>query len=291
MKNKLGVFVAAACLTFIFTTQVAAQTGTALTRQAIEEYLAKGENDIALSALLEALVSKDFPDRDWAMKQYFSIADSRGELASAINNLAQKAQAYPDDDTLQLSLSEGYIRLRDWNKVTEIYEKLVQKNPNDPVLNNRLRNFYMLQGNYDGIIRSLQPQVQANPDDVGASDMLLNAYVKAGKAKEAIELFEKRIGKEPGSAALHGRYAQALMDFGRLSDAAREWQKAFELDPKNLFFKQKLAETYLALQNYTQAKKEYQDLEQLAPAKQPWFRNAASGQLQAIDDKVKGKKR
>jgi pentatricopeptide repeat protein len=294
MKDKLGVILVSACFVIMaFASIEAKEIGKELSvvsRQTIEEYLAKGDNESAQDALLSALASESFPDKKWAILQYYSLATQSQGVTPAIKRLEQEVKKYPNNAGLQLSIAEGYIRIKQWDKVVEIYEKLVKNDPDDTVLANRLRNFYMLQGNYQGVIQSYEPYVQANPDDVEASDILANAYVRAGRVDEAIGLYQKKIEKKPGSAGLRARFAQALMSFGRLDEAAGQWQKAFELDPSNLFFKQKLGETYLALEKYQQAKKEFEDLRRLAPDNQPWFRNIASGQLQVIEDRTKGKK-
>ncbi len=174
--------------------------------------------------------------------------------------------------------AEEYFRSQDWNKAVAAYESLLSKNPNDSVMFRRLIDAYMQAKNYEAVIQKLVPL----GDNETYSNTLANAYVGAGRSTEAVALYKKKIEKDSGSPGLRGRYAQALTDFNMLDDALKEWQKAFELDPRNLLFKQRVAEIYLAQGKTQEAKKEFEELRNLAGDKQPWFKDIANSQLQAI---------
>jgi len=281
MNKNFWVVIGVICFCFVFSAIALA----AVERKDVEAALASGNTENAESTLVEALSSPDFGDRDWANIEFYNLSTTKDGIDAAIKKLEDKATSQPENMGLQRSIAEGYVRLKDWGKVVQIYENLVKKNPDDSVLNTRLKDYNMLAGNYDIVIKNLEPIVNANPDDAGNSDMLANAYVRAGKVDEAIALYKKKLEKDPNSAGLLGRYAQALADFGRLDEAAKEWNKASQSDPTNLFFKQKEAETYLALGKTQQAKKAFEELRDLSPDSQPWFKNAAKEQLQALEKK------
>jgi tetratricopeptide (TPR) repeat protein len=211
--------------------------------QLISAQLTKGDTEAATNALKEVLAADGFGDlRDWATREYYRLAQEKGDLAAAVAALEQEKGRNPNNTGLISSVIEGYVRTREWPKVADGYQTLLKKNPDDYILNTRLNDVYMIQGNYAEVIKRLEPIVKANPADVGHSDILARAYVGAGMQQEALALYQQKLAVDPNSPGLVGRYAQALTDFGKLDEAANQWDKAYQLDPRNSFFKQKADE-------------------------------------------------
>ncbi len=241
---------------------------SAINRQLGEVYIitdkAKAEN-----LLIEILVSEDFQDiKRWASINFYNLAEAGEGIQPAIAKLEAEAKKDPKNLSIPRQVAEGYVCLRDWGKVVEIYEDLEKKQPNDTTITTRLIDYQLLNQDYDSVIKKLEAKVKKNPEDKGASDILMRAYTGSGKAKEALALYKQRIELDPNSAGLRGRYAQTLMEFGMLNDAAVEWKKCSELDPSNLFFKQRAAETYLELEDLANAKNEFSELLKVAKEKE-----------------------
>lgn len=258
----------------------------AVNRQLAEIYLITDDTK-ARALLKEIIISEDFPGISrWASIEYYNLAAKHGKVQEAVDELEAAAKKKPKNVALQKEVAEGYVRLRDWGRVVEIYEDLSKKNPDDDTISTRLIDYCLLNKDYDTVIKKLAPVVKENPQDVGASDILARAYTGAGKVKEVIALYKERIKEDPNSPGLRGRYAQVLMEFGLLKDSRQEWAKAFELDPSNLFFKQKVGEIYLEEGDSRNAQKEFQEL--LAAAKeqkQSRYEDIANNHLAAIKAK------
>jgi len=207
-------------------------------RALISDYLSKGDEAGAMQALEEVISAPKYHNiKEWATLELLNRAQAKGQIPQVIANLEKGAAKNPDDVLLQRAIAEGYLRLRDFNKVISIYENLEKKNPKDYVISTRLTDYYILGKQFDKAIARLEPIVNANPDDNYHSDILLNAYIQAGMEAKAMAIFKKRLEKEGNSPGFRARYAQALQDFGRLAEAIKEWDKAYELDPSNAFFK------------------------------------------------------
>jgi predicted Zn-dependent protease len=248
-------------------------------RQLVEQSLSENSDADAEKLLIDIIDSDNFKDiSDWAVVQYYGLAQKKGGVNPAINKLEAKAKKSKSVGSRR-GIAEGYVRLRDWAKVAETYEDLVKDHPDDPVLSTRLVDAYKLAKNYDAVIAMLEPAVTANPDDIGSSDILAQAYVGAGKADEAVALYNARILKDPDSPGLRGRYAQGLLDLGLLEESLAEWKAAFKLDAQNLLFKQREAEVYAQMDNNDEAKKAYAELLGLIPESQSGFREVIASRL------------
>lgn len=255
-------------------------------RQIVDMYYAKADDENAKASLLEILKTEDYPDlRDWAERKYYDSAAQKEGIDAAIKTIEDAAGSNKNSIGVQQTLAEGYVRLRDWGKASEIYETLLKAKPGDHVISTRLVDFSLAQKNFDRVIALLEPEVKASPTDVAKSDALCHAYVGAGKQKEALDLYKIKIANKPNSPGLIGRYAQALMDFGNDTEALVQYRKAFSLDPSNLFFKQRVGEILLQQGKTPEAKKEFEELNSLAPSNQPWFKDKANEHLKTISGK------
>jgi len=240
---------------------------SAIIRQLGEIYIINDKGK-AEDLLTEILISEDFQDiKRWASIRYYNLAEAGEGIQPAILKLEAEAKRNPKNLSILRQVAEGYVCLRDWGKVVEIYEDLAKKKPDDVTIETRLIDYQLLNQDYESVIKKLELKVKDNPENKGASDILMRAYTGAGKAKEALALYKQRVEADPNSAGLRGRYAQTLMEFGLLKDAAVEWGKCFKTDPSNLFFKQKTGETYLELEDFKNAKKEFSELLAIATEK------------------------
>lgn len=210
-------------------------------RKLIEADLSGEDATATENSLLEAITSDDFSDlQDWATMRYYEA--NAGDVNAALEKIKKEAVKKPKNIGLQISVAEGYVRLREWDKVAGVYETLVKQEPGDYILNTRLVDVYLMAGNFDAVIKILEPKNKANPDDIATSDLLGRAYTGAGMANEAIALYKKRLEKEPNSPGLLGTYAAALTQFGMLKEALPVWEKAYAADPLNTYFKQRADE-------------------------------------------------
>jgi len=258
-------------------------------RALIETDIALSAEDNALQKLVGVLSSDKFDGiKDWAAIEYYKLSGKKGGIQSAIDQLAAIKNS-SDNLYLQRAIAEGYVRLREWDKVAQIYAGLSQSNPDDQILATRLVDAYMLDQDYEAAIAMLEPQVAANPENTGISDVLARAYVGAKKGEQAVALYKQKIAKNPSSPGLRGRYAQALLDLGMAGESLTEWQEASKLDGKNLLFKQRVAETYMELGRTKEAKSEYRQLLSLIPEGQADFKKYILARIEEID-KAKTKK-
>jgi len=252
-------------------------------RALIETDIALSAEDNALQKLVGVLSSDKFEGiKDWAAIEYYKLSGKKGGIQSAIDQLAAIKNS-SDNLYLQRAIAEGYVRLRQWDKVAAIYTGLVQSHSDDPVLATRLVDAYMLGQNYEAAIAMLEPQVAANPENTGISDVLARAYVGAKKGEQAVALYKQKIAKNPSSPGLRGRYAQALLDLGMTEESLAEWQEASKLDGKNLLFKQRTAETYAELGRNREAKSEYNKLLNLIPEGQSDFKKYILARIEELN--------
>lgn len=285
----LGKGDAAGAKTALEKAQRLAPKDSEIMRSLVEANLVAKADDAAEELLVKILTSEDYKDiKDWSTSRYYSLAQNKGGVDPALKKL-EAAGKRSRNVGLHRAIAEGYVRLGDWNKVAEVYEKLAKDNPKEPGLSTRLIDAYMLSRNYEGVIKILEPAVKANPNDTGSSDVLAQAYVRSGKKDEALALYKEKAIKDPNSPGLRGRYAQALMDLGYPEASLAEWGAAFKLDPSNLLFKQKMAEANMELGKAKEARKDYVELLKLIPAKQASFKEVVSARIKDIDSMGKKK--
>jgi predicted Zn-dependent protease len=207
-------------------------------RETIDALIKAGKKDDAISALEDTVAAAKFADiQEASVLDLYTLAEQDTvKIQEIISDLETRLLSDADNVPLKRAIAEGYVRLKDWNKVAGIYEGLHAQNTQDYSLKIRLIDAYSLSGQGSKAVILLEPIVQQNPDDKYFSDLLLTAYVGSGMKDKALALYQQRVAAKPTSPGLRGRYAQTLQDFGLLKESLVQWKKAAELDPSNPFF-------------------------------------------------------
>ncbi len=230
-------------------------------RTLIETYLAQGRNQNAKSILAQTISRPEFSELIfWATRRYYDLFENSGGIEAAIEQL----EGLSPNASVQKAMAQGYARLRDWSRVTEIYEELLRADPTDHFLADRLANYYMMNRDYSAAVNILEQLIRNNPENTSYTNSLLDAYTKGGQEEQALSLYRRQIEQKPQSPGLHGRYAQALMEFGRLQESLAQWERAYQLDSSNLYFKQRMGETAMEAGDYERARVELNELIRLA---------------------------
>ncbi len=226
-----------------------AVTPSEAARRNIESLVKAGKKDDAIRSIADTVAAGKHGDiHEWAVLELYTIAEQNPEkIQEIVTVLEAREKPGVENVPLKKAIAEGYVRLKDWNKVARIYEGLQAANPQDHGYKVRLIDYYVLAGEAPKAIAMLEPIVQQSPNDQYFGDILINAYVAAGMKDKALAMYQQRVNAEPNSAGLRGRYAQTLEGFGLLREALVQWKKAAEIDPSNPFFGKKAKEVTEAL--------------------------------------------
>ena len=196
-----------------------------------EEYLDKGEYDLALEAFSRAIALD--PDFSYALYNRGRAYYYKGEYDRAIED-------YNKAISLDLNFARAwngrgvaYYYKGEYDRAIEDYSKAIALDPDfSYALYNRGRAYYS-KGDYDRAIEDYGRAIALDPNNADAWNNRGHAYYYKGELDRAIEDYGRAIALDPKNADVRNRLGDEYLDMGEYNLAIEAFNKAITLDPNN----------------------------------------------------------
>ncbi len=232
---------------------------------------------------LEQLLEKEFTEKifsGFAYDELVRIFREQKDYTKLISLCERVVDAFPDEQTFQITLGEAYLKAGANDRAVEVFEILVRNEPDDPLLYCNLgaahiacgkcddgerayeqavilepleaHSLYykcgynmMQEGFPDRAERFFRKSLQVNNNKSPVYCDLGDVLIELGRIEDAEGVYEKASKLVPESrGAFYNRLGNTLMRQGYYGHATNAYQKAVDEDPDNPFYRLSLAEAY-----------------------------------------------
>lgn len=167
-----------------------------------------------------------------------------------ISGLNAALEINPDYRAALTHLAEAYLNIKDYGKVIESVDKVLQNiRYHDPYLLHLKAAALFYLDNFEGASTILLGLLEKNNDDDLAIMALGMIRYRQGNLEEALTLQRRSIDIDPGDAAAWNTYANTLRASGRLDEAMEAIYNALEIEPQDPNATGTLAEIHAASGN------------------------------------------
>ncbi len=133
------------------------------------------------------------------------LSFQRGQLKESIDYYQKAVNLKPYAIEPKLGLVLPLSRQGEWNKIIQIYQKILQTDPQNSLVNYRLGLIYYNQGNYDKADPYIEKVVNLYPFDYDGLLLLAWNKLSLQQNRESKVLFQKVLMNNPGDeSALEG---------------------------------------------------------------------------------------
>jgi tetratricopeptide (TPR) repeat protein len=154
-----------------------------------------------------------------------------GDFASAITDLKQLAEEYPDDAQIQNKLGGALARMGEYQEAIAHYKRGLEINPQYHEVHNNLGLAFSALGRTDEAIGEFKINLQTSPDSAALNNNLGLALLQSGRLEEAREHFERAVENDPGFADAQVNFGVTLLTTGKADEAATHFLRALESQP------------------------------------------------------------
>lgn len=159
----------------------------------------------------------------------------QGKYHEAIVLCEEIHKAYPEEESVLLMLSWAYYDSGDTKKAIKHLNILLERELKRKVFTgfafDELVRIYKQEKNFHKLVEICERVVEAQPEDVGLLVELGNAYLRSGQAKKACGIYEKLIGIENDNPAFYCYWGEALFAAGLIQKSEKAYLRASDIDP------------------------------------------------------------
>ena len=199
-----------------------------------------------------------------AKNTYIKVIELREEYVEAYKSLcvvllkldlmneaieyAKKGQMIvPEDYLFDFVIGTAYVKLREFEKSIEPFEKALQKDSNNIGIYNSLGTAYMASKRSEDAIKCYQKVIELQPDSPMGYFNLGSAYQIQQKHKEACEMLKKAVELDEEDEGFKVAYAMSLVKTEQYNDAIDIYKKLLVQHPEKDNYKLNLITCYEAL--------------------------------------------
>lgn len=199
-----------------------------------------------------------------AKNTYIKVIELRNEYVEAYKSLcvvllkldlmdeaieyAKKGQAIaPEDYLFDFVIGTAYVKLREFEKSIEPFEKALQKDSKNIGIFNSLGTAYMASQRSEDAIKCYQKVIELYPESPMGYFNLGSAYQIRQKHKEACEMLKKAVELDEEDEGFKVAYAMSLVKTEQYNDAIDIYKKLLVQHPEKDNYKLNLVTCYEAL--------------------------------------------
>jgi arylsulfatase A-like enzyme/Tfp pilus assembly protein PilF len=185
-----------------------------------------------------AAPSQSLPDPKDRLQQYLLISDAmaesqHGQYESSSTKLNQVLKTDPDSVPVHYLLGLDYLRLRDFPKAIDEFQKVLRLSPDYELAVFNLGLAYAHNGDFENAIQSLKHALELDGTNFSAAYNLGVAYLQKRMVPEAVAAFRQAIALSPDYAVAHRSLGELLLYQGQVDEALTELRRAVELEPQD----------------------------------------------------------
>ncbi|RME74500.1 MAG: tetratricopeptide repeat protein [Planctomycetota bacterium] len=151
------------------------------------------------------------------------------------------------------NLAELYIRLKDYAKAEEAYNKALEIDPRDVPSINGKAELQILQ--FDEMIQKLNKKLKESPSPELKQKL---KKIKAQKLEFCIQEWDRRVKDQPTNLGLKYEYGNYLLKGGKVDEAIAQFQRALKDPKREIDTHIKLGQCFEKKKKYDLAIKEYE---------------------------------
>ncbi len=203
-----------------------------------------GQSTEALQSFDQALEST--PQSISLMLEHAQLTDQAAGSQSAIRELQELSNKYPDDPRVLASLAKALIKNDQTDPAIEAAQKALQSNQGvldcvqESHLLETLGRMMRRNGQLDHAIHYLSEAIQCNPESVGAYLELGRVYQDRRQYPQALDVFQQAIALAPGDAHAYYQAGQTLKAAKDYAAAEEMLKMASKLAPDDLAIRRQL---------------------------------------------------
>ena len=188
---------------------------------------------------------------------YFNLATYYNELredSMALHCMEQAASLSPSNYTYIERLGQTLIKVDDYERATQVYERLAEVSPTRTDVLGILSQLYQLDNNYDGMLRIIDKMelLEGPSEDIALSRMQL--YARQGKKKEELKVLKEMARQFPNDLNYRVMIGNWLLQNGKKKDALAEYNHVLRKEPDNIMALMSLLDYYKEVGNDKQTK-------------------------------------
>jgi Tfp pilus assembly protein PilF len=147
----------------------------------------------------------------------------KGEHEKTVESWKKAIAINPNPRYLS-ALGNAYLRLKEYDKAMEVYDRFIQMAPNFPGVDHvysDMGNFFVTVGRYDEAVSQLKKAISLRPDRAVYYYNLGNILGRVGRFEEAVPYFEMALRLNPDNTAVYKKLGICYGGMGKKEEAKR----------------------------------------------------------------------
>ena len=207
----------------------------------------KGHSDAAFDLLRHCLdINPNASEAHYFLAQYYNALEAD---SLSLTHFKRAAELNPDNETYMETLSQVYIRQKDYKTAISVVEHLYDRNKDREDLLELLFQLYQQVKDYPNAISVLERIENIDGKSERLSMAKSECYTQMGNQKAAIDEIAELARQYPNDLNYQGLYGDMLMMNGEEKQALEVFHQVLKEEPEN-------SRTLMALRNYYQAKED-----------------------------------
>lgn len=166
---------------------------------------------------------------------------NEGKYAEAVAAYEQFLERNPQAYQVKISLANGYLNLKDYDRALEIYNQVIDQAKNDPVMGREMTakalagigNCYLNQDKIAEAQKFLEQSLETYPDDEILAYNVGEIYFFNQKYDEAIRYFELAAKIKPSWPDAYLKLGYVYLNKGEMAMASQNFEKFLSLEPES----------------------------------------------------------
>ena len=207
----------------------------------------KGHSAAAFDLLRHCLdINPNASEAHYFLAQYYNMLDAD---SLSLAHFQRAAELNPDNETYMETLSQVYIRQKDYKTAISVVERLYDRNKDREDLLELLFQLYQQVKDYPNAISVLERIENIDGKSERLSMAKSECYIQTGDQKAAIAEIAELARQYPNDLNYQGLYGDMLMMNGDEEQALEVFHQVLKEEPDN-------SRVLMALRNYYQAKED-----------------------------------
>jgi tetratricopeptide (TPR) repeat protein len=196
-------------------------------------------------------INPQSPEANFALSAYYAEMQNDSAMLACM----EKAAAISPSNHIYLErLGQVYIKTKDYDKATEIYERLSENNPGRTDVLGILVQLYQNQQNYDKVIDILNrfEMIEGSNEDITLSKM--QVYAMQGDKKKEFNELRNLARQHPNDYNFRVMMGNWLLQNGKEKQALAEYNNVLKKEPGNIMAQMSMLDYYRSQQQDSLAK-------------------------------------
>lgn len=212
-------------------------------------------------ALKYAIIANDLSDEDYIFDFVIGTAYMKiREFSKSIEPFERALQKEPENLGILNSLGTAYMAVSQGEKAIEYYKKALEISPENPMAYFNLGSAFQIQQNHAEACKYLKEAIKLDEEDESFKIAYAMSLVKSEKYEEAANIYKTLIVQHPEKENYKYNLVTCLEALGDVNTAIDMLEKMVYLNQKFVLPAQKLASLYIKVNNLSKAKEIYDNI-------------------------------